>query len=95
MYITSDKGYLRSVEPTPSRPQWWHVFGGPLSGTNGGHNNFPTVTAGPVPKEPDEEVRTTSLSGTGGELFTYLGSFTHDPSDTELDTLKPKEYRSR
>lgn len=75
------------------RPRYWHVFGGPLTGKKGGRKNFPQFTAGPVPKSPDTEVRSTTIPGTDGETFRYQGTFTHDPSDADLQDLRPEEYK--
>lgn len=101
MYNPSPVGYLRHVEPTvhditslPSeRATYWHVFGGPIQGKKGGKNNFALITAGPVPKPADDEVVNTTIPGTDGETFRYIATFTHEPSEAELDTVKPQEYR--
>jgi hypothetical protein len=79
--------------PSPRRSRYWHVFGGPLKDKKGGRSNFVTFTAGPVTKPADAEVTGTTIPGEGGETFSYLGSFPHDPSDSDLSSLKPKAYR--
>lgn len=77
----------------PHRARYWHVFGAPLIGSKKGANNFPLFTAGPVAKRADDEVTSTVIQGEGGELFSYLGTFTHEPSEDEINALKPREYR--
>lgn len=82
-------------EHTPQgRPLYWHVYGGPLKGTKGAAKNFPMITAGPVTKPPDAEVTGTTIPGADGvTVFSYLGTFDHDPSEAELRSLRPKAYR--
>lgn len=75
------------------RPLYWHVYGGPLAGSKGAAKNFPMITAGPVTKPADNEVVSTVIPGAGGETFSYLGTFDHDPSDAELRSLRPRDYR--
>jgi hypothetical protein len=76
------------------RPLYWHVFGAPLAGTKGSAKNHPMITAGPVTKSPDSEVQNTTIPGEDGKtVFVYLGTFDHDPSDTELRSLRPKAYK--
>jgi hypothetical protein len=100
MYNSPNKGYCRPVSTSAPlepdaiiNPHYWHVFGGPLKGTTRGRKNFITVTAGPVLRSATPEVTGTTIDGATGETFKYLGTFTHDPSDKELDSLKPKDYR--
>lgn len=75
------------------RPLYWHVFGGSIQSKKKGRKNFAYFTAGPVTKPADAEVRSTTIPGTDGETFSYLGTFDHDPSDAERSALAPKEYR--
>lgn len=76
------------------RPLYWHVFGAPLADTKGGSKNFPQITAGPVTRPADAEVTETTVQGADGKtVFSYLGTFDHDPSDRELRSLRPEAYR--
>lgn len=96
--VEPDAFFLPEATPSPEttaagRALYWHVFGGPIAGATRGANNFALVTAGPVTSPATSRVTETSLPGTQGETFTYLGTFTHDPSDQDLSSLKPKAFR--
>lgn len=82
-----------NTAPPPERAYYWHVFGSPLDGKRAGKKNYATVTAGPVPKPADQEVRDTTIPGENGAFFRYIGSFDREPNDADIHALRPKEYR--
>lgn len=91
--MTPEPVYNITGLPAEDPEHYWHVFGGAIQGKKGGKNNWATFVAGPVTRGPDATVTDTTIPGTDGETFSYLGSFTHDPSPEDLDTITPEAYR--
>jgi len=81
---------------------WWHVYGGEIPAEfelgvdeDGNPSAVHAFTiAGEATVPPDELVeKCPDVESVGGVRLPYLASFDHEPTDAELDELKPEQYR--
>ena len=77
---------------------WWHVYGGEVANmSTGGGPAWGQVMFGDSTVPPVEAMENTPKAtiGTGDSKtqVPYLASFDHEPTDDELNELRPVEYQ--
>lgn len=90
---TQDSQLFTADRPVPS---YWHVYGGPKEWLQ---DDVPTVkftkfAYGPTYMPGNSDVRAQGYPFQG-DTFPYITTFTHEPTQDELNELIPEKYRTQ